>query len=90
MKGYIKSISKPAVATAVTDRVAIPMIKLKSEFDEAQIQSLIKLSADIIKRHPDIKIDRNHIIGHDEIVCTKSDPGPAFPWEKVISEISKI
>ncbi len=56
-------------------------------YTDVQIQTLIKLSADIIKRNPGIKVDRTHIIGHEEVVCTKSDPGPAFPWNEVISGI---
>ncbi len=57
------------------------------QYSQAQIQSLIRLSVDIIRRNPGIEIDRSHIIGHEEIVCTKSDPGPAFPWDEVITEI---
>ncbi|MEM5792771.1 MAG: N-acetylmuramoyl-L-alanine amidase [Candidatus Aenigmatarchaeota archaeon] len=57
------------------------------EYDEAQINSLIKLSADIIRRNPEISVDRDHILGHDELICQKHDPGPAFPWDRVIQGI---
>ncbi|TLU65329.1 N-acetylmuramoyl-L-alanine amidase [Thalassotalea litorea] len=49
------------------------------EFSEAQIQLLIKLSKDILKRHPEITPTR--VIGHSDIQPKwKSDPGPRFPW----------
>ena len=35
-----------------------------------------------------IPIDRQHIIGHDEINDYKSDPGPAWDWDRFI-ELAK-
>ncbi|TKB46373.1 N-acetylmuramoyl-L-alanine amidase [Thalassotalea mangrovi] len=49
------------------------------EFSEQQIQLLIKLSKDILKRHPQITPTR--VVGHADIQPEwKSDPGPRFPW----------
>ncbi|WP_394172981.1 N-acetylmuramoyl-L-alanine amidase [Thalassotalea litorea] len=49
------------------------------EFSQQQIQLLIKLSKDILKRHPEITPTR--VIGHSDIQPEwKSDPGPRFPW----------
>jgi len=56
-------------------------------YDSLQMNSLVKLSANIIKRHPEILPDRNHILGHDEIYCDKHDPGPAFSWNEIIARI---
>lgn len=55
-------------------------------YNEKQINSVINLISEIVARH-DIPVDRNHIIGHEEITTDKSDPGPLFPWEKVIDNV---
>ncbi len=52
------------------------------DFDPRQIQSVITLCQDILKRHP--KIDPRQVIGHsDTAPLRKVDPGPAFPWEEL-------
>ncbi|ALP39671.1 N-acetylmuramoyl-L-alanine amidase [Aeromonas schubertii] len=49
-------------------------------FEEAQIDAVTLLAADIIKRYPDIT--PTNVIGHSDIsVGRKSDPGAAFPWK---------
>ncbi len=53
-------------------------------FTEEQYASLKQLIADIQKRHPEIKTDRQHIVGHDEYAPTrKTDPGSLFDWKKI-------
>lgn len=53
-------------------------------FTEEQYASLKQLIADIQKRHPAIKMDRQHIVGHDEYAPTrKTDPGSLFDWKKI-------
>ena len=50
-------------------------------FPEAQIQALIPLIQDIVKRH-EIKPER--ILGHGEVTPSyKEDPGPTFPWRRL-------
>lgn len=57
------------------------------EYPKEQIESLVNLVAEIVLRH-NILIDREHIIGHDEVdPCRKKDPGPAFPWEEFIEDL---
>lgn len=52
------------------------------DFDPEQIELLIALSKDILRRYPDIS--PTHIIGHGDVVPQrKIDPGPRFPWEKL-------
>jgi len=49
------------------------------DYDPEQIQLLIKLSKDILKRNPDI--GPTQVVGHSDIAPTrKNDPGPRFPW----------
>jgi N-acetylmuramoyl-L-alanine amidase len=50
-------------------------------FPEAQIQALIPLVQDIVRRH-EIRPDR--ILGHGEVTPSyKEDPGPTFPWQRL-------
>jgi N-acetylmuramoyl-L-alanine amidase len=50
-------------------------------FPPAQIDALIPLIKDIIKRH-EIKPER--ILGHGEVTPSyKEDPGPTFPWKRL-------
>jgi N-acetylmuramoyl-L-alanine amidase len=50
-------------------------------FPDAQIEALIPLVADIVKRHG---ITRGNIVGHSDIApARKQDPGELFPWAKL-------
>ncbi len=50
-------------------------------YGEAQIEALIVLLKDLVKRH-DLPIDS--IIGHSDIAPQrKVDPGPLFPWKRL-------
>jgi N-acetylmuramoyl-L-alanine amidase len=49
-------------------------------YPKAQIDALIPLVQDIVRRH---QIKPERIVGHNEIQpLTKQDPGPTFPWKK--------
>ncbi len=50
-----------------------------------QISAIIKLWQDIVDRY---QITKEWIAGHDKVDPTrKIDPGPAFPWEDIISQV---
>ncbi len=52
------------------------------EFDPQQVDLLIKLSKDILARHPDITPTR--VVGHGDVQpAWKIDPGPQFPWQQL-------
>jgi N-acetylmuramoyl-L-alanine amidase len=52
-----------------------------ADYEPAQMEAVIKLVQDIVKRH-DIRPDR--VIGHSDIAPTrKVDPGPKFPWKRL-------
>lgn len=52
------------------------------DFDPKQIEQLILLVKDILKRNPEITPDR--IIGHADITPERRvDPGPKFPWHQL-------
>jgi len=52
-------------------------------FTDAQYESLNRLLSDILARHPSIKSNRTHIIGHSEYAPDKPDPGVLFEWERL-------
>lgn len=53
-------------------------------FPKSQIDALIPLVKDIVKRH-EIRPDR--ILGHSDIQPQgKEDPGPTFPWKRLADE----
>lgn len=55
-------------------------------FDDHQIESLITLCKKIKRKYG---IDDHDIIGHSDIAPgRKSDPGPLFPWGKLISSLN--
>lgn len=61
-----------------------PTGRLWYPYSEAQIQSLIVLLKDIVRRN---KIEPRHVIGHSDIAPTrKLDPGPLFPWKRLAQE----
>jgi len=52
------------------------------DFDPAQIDLLIALSKDILRRYPDI--GPTHVVGHGDVLPQyKIDPGPRFPWQQL-------
>ena len=76
----------PNEQTELTQRKALLNNKLTPnkmcffpDYDPKQIELLIELSKEILKRNPDIS--PTNIIGHSDISPQrKSDPGPRFPW----------
>jgi N-acetylmuramoyl-L-alanine amidase len=49
------------------------------EFAEAQIEALVPLLNDIVRRHD---IPRANVVGHSDVApARKTDPGELFPWE---------
>ncbi|WP_460478096.1 penicillin binding protein PBP4B [Bowmanella dokdonensis] len=55
------------------------------DYDPEQIKLLVKLSKEILARHPDI--GPTQVIGHSDITPSrKNDPGPRFPWYQLYKE----
>jgi N-acetyl-anhydromuramyl-L-alanine amidase AmpD len=71
---------KMFVAKATWEKVA----KKDIGFTDAQYQSLALLLADIRSRWPQIKFDRQHIIGHNTYAPKRrTDPGELFDWKRI-------
>ncbi len=55
--------------------------RIYQPFSAAQIDTLIPLVQDIVKRH---QIKPERILGHGEVTPSyKEDPGPTFPWRRL-------
>ena len=51
------------------------------EFAEAQIDVLVPLLGDIVRRH---RIPRANVVGHSDVApARKADPGELFPWDRL-------
>ncbi len=58
-----------------------PNGRVWSPYSEAQIDALIVLLKDLVKRY---QIEPRHILGHSDIApLRKLDPGPLFPWQRL-------
>ncbi|TFW21925.1 N-acetylmuramoyl-L-alanine amidase [Duganella callida] len=58
-----------------------PQGRVYAPFQQAQIDQLIPLLKDIVKRH---NIPFGNILGHNDIAPQrKQDPGPMFPWKQL-------
>jgi hypothetical protein len=62
--------------------------KTWQKFTDEQIDALVILVSGIVKRN-NIPVDKEHIIGHDDITNNKHDPGPAFPWEDFMQRLKE-
>ena len=55
------------------------------EFPEEQLQLVVELVKDIVRRNPEI--DPVDVIGHGDIAPGRRvDPGPKFPWKRLYDE----
>jgi N-acetyl-anhydromuramyl-L-alanine amidase AmpD len=53
-------------------------------YTDAQYEALKKLLADIAQRRPAVKLDRKHVVGHEEYAPErKTDPGELFEWKRL-------
>lgn len=61
--------------------VDTPQGRVFAPFPQSQIDALIPLLQDIVKRH---KVAPENILGHSDIApLRKQDPGPMFPWQQL-------
>jgi N-acetylmuramoyl-L-alanine amidase len=58
-------------------------------FTEEQYQATLWLHRYLLARHPGIKADRKHIIGHYQIslISRPNCPGSAFPWQRLMDDL---
>jgi N-acetylmuramoyl-L-alanine amidase len=64
--------------------VETPQGRVYQPYPQAQIDVLIPLIKDIVKRH---EIRPERIVGHSDVLPQyKQDPGPTFPWKRLADE----
>ena len=68
------------VAEAPDSEAGVPDVRCEFlDYDPEQIDLVIELALDILRRHPGI--DPEDIVGHSDIAPDRRlDPGPLFPW----------
>jgi N-acetylmuramoyl-L-alanine amidase len=72
-------IVHPGIKPGTPDVVA--QDRVYEPFSQAQIDVLVPLVKDIVKRH---QIKPERILGHGEVSAQyKEDPGPTFPWKQL-------
>ena len=55
------------------------------EFPDGQIDRVVRLTQDILERHPGI--DAVDVVGHSDVAPTRRlDPGPLFPWKRLYEQ----
>lgn len=59
------------------------------KFTEEMYNSTLELHKYLLTKYPDIKIDRDHIIGHYRIDPVKklNCPGSGFPWDRLFNDL---
>jgi len=84
--GMMSNVASPTMEeTGLNIHASSDRICFYPNFDEKQINLLIELVKDILKRNPEITPDR--IIGHADIAPDRRiDPGPKFPWHRLFKE----
>ena len=78
-------------ASSIGIEIVHPGFRLKPDgtreylpFPPAQIEALIPLVKDIVKRHG---IRPERVVGHSDVLPQrKEDPGPMFPWKRLADE----
>ncbi|MBN1232985.1 MAG: N-acetylmuramoyl-L-alanine amidase [Candidatus Coatesbacteria bacterium] len=66
--------------------IGIELTGFGNFFTTAQINSLCKLTKELLKLFPDLNNPAN-IIGHQEAAFNKMDPGANFPWRYYLNDI---
>lgn len=61
--------------------------KYWAPYSEKQMETLVKLTTDILSRHHQITLTK--IVGHEEI-AKKKDPGAAFNWGDYLSRVRSL
>ena len=54
-----------------------------------QWSALVAWIVYVVKKY-DIPLDRDHIVGHDEIASYKHDPGPLFDWDGLMEDLREL
>lgn len=55
---------------------------------EPQYQTVLAWAREKIEQYA-IPIDRVHLVGHGDLATDRTDPGPYFPWERLIADLKE-
>ena len=58
-------------------------------YTEECVIELCRVVKFIAEVYPVLRTDSDRVCGHEDVVSTKRDPGPAFPWEFVRKALSE-
>lgn len=76
--------TKEEMSTFITEDTYDALDNSFIGYTDAQYESLKSLLHTIHERYPEVKRDREHVIGHDEYAPDrKNDPGSLFDWGRI-------
>lgn len=78
-----------APITAIKNIAGRPKVTYWAPYTPEQYDAVIKLCREIIQRYPAVTVDR--LVGHEDVAPgRKTDPGPAFDFDRVRSEVFAV
>lgn len=92
-KGNYKAYApwgEPGVSNnCLTLNVEIEGYAATLDMPEAQYQTMLAWAREKIAKY-NIPVDYDHLVGHGDLATDRVDPGPNFPWVRLMADLSGI